>query len=108
MICSTILTHCFHTRPSLGCFEGRFLGCLIENGGKGVKMNDNCPKCNAIVAQAFLAKIPVIAPDTIWKGVRYQCPICNSVLSIGIDPVALKSDLADEIVTRRGSRGCMD
>ncbi len=65
-------------------------------------MNDNCPKCNAIVAQAFLAKIPVIAPGTTWRGVRYQCPICNSVLSIGIDPVALNSDLVDGIVTRRG------
>jgi hypothetical protein len=33
-----------------------------------------------------------------WNCVTYNCPFCFSVLSVGIDPVALKADTVAEVV----------
>lgn len=33
-----------------------------------------------------------------WNYVTYNCPFCFTVLSVGIDPVALKSDTIDGVV----------
>ncbi|MCU1226361.1 MAG: hypothetical protein JWQ42_4454 [Edaphobacter sp.] len=52
-----------------------------------------CPKCNASVMSVNLKEIKVNAGNgTGWIGVSYQCALCNTVLSVGIDPVALKTD----------------
>ena len=52
-----------------------------------------CPKCNASVMSVNLKEIKVNAGNgTSWIGVSYQCSLCNTVLSVGIDPVALKTD----------------
>jgi hypothetical protein len=52
-----------------------------------------CPKCDALVRQVNLQEITVNAGHGLsWIGVSYQCSLCNTVLSVGIDPVALKTD----------------
>lgn len=33
-----------------------------------------------------------------YKGVSYQCGGCRAILSVGIDPLALKADLVKEVV----------
>lgn len=33
-----------------------------------------------------------------WNCVTYNCPLCFTVLSVGIDPVALKSDTITGVV----------
>jgi hypothetical protein len=60
-------------------------------------MAGKCPKCGNLVASVTLNEVSVNTIGMIWRGVTYSCQSCNSVLSVGIDPVSLKSDLVDEI-----------
>lgn len=39
-----------------------------------------------------------------YKGVSYSCPICGSVLSVAMDPVALEADIAARVVRLLKSR----
>ena len=32
-----------------------------------------------------------------WRGVSYSCPFCFAILSVAIDPVALKADIVAEM-----------
>jgi len=48
-----------------------------------------CPKCENLVSTARLEAV------TIDGG--YVCPSCSCVLGIGIDPVALKAELLDDL-----------
>ncbi len=61
-------------------------------------MLGKCPKCDSIIAHVNLKEVTINAPDANWTGVSYQCPLCHCVLSVGIDPVALKNELRDEIL----------
>jgi hypothetical protein len=57
-----------------------------------------CPKCSAAVLSVNLEGLPVNAKGGNWNGVSYSCPSCGCVLGVGIDPVALKNDLRDEVL----------
>ncbi len=39
-----------------------------------------------------------------WLGVSFVCQSCRSVLGVGIDPVALKTDLVNEVAERLRQR----
>jgi transcription elongation factor Elf1 len=52
-----------------------------------------CPKCSQFVSSATLSDVKIGK----WNGVAYSCPFCFSVLSVAIDPVALKSDTVSEV-----------
>lgn len=57
-----------------------------------------CPKCERPVLRANLHAIDVGVPfGTTWKGVSYNCPNCGTVLSVGIDPIAIKTDIVNAI-----------
>jgi len=56
-----------------------------------------CPKCSQFVSSVSLAEVNVNAGTKQWVGVSYSCPFCFSVLSVGIDPVALKSDTVSDV-----------
>jgi hypothetical protein len=52
-----------------------------------------CPKCEKIIQHAVIEALPIHQSfQAKWLGVSYACPHCNTILSIGIDPVALKTD----------------
>lgn len=51
-----------------------------------------CPKCGNLVASVTVEGITVNGPGHQWAGLSFVCPSCRSVLGVGIDPVALKSD----------------
>jgi hypothetical protein len=53
-----------------------------------------CPKCEKFINTATLENFQVEG----WKGIGYTCPYCHSLLSIAIDPVALKTDTIDPIL----------
>ena len=67
--------------------------------------NGQCPKCGALISSVTIETITVKAKPTNWNGVSYLCPSCNCVLSVAIDPIALKADIVREILEnlRRGS-----
>lgn len=62
--------------------------------------NGRCPKCNAPISSVSIESISVKAKPSNWNGVSYLCPSCNCVLSVAIDPIALKSDIVEEILDR--------
>jgi len=60
-----------------------------------------CPHCRAVVAAVNLREVTVHAGlGNQWRGVAYTCFGCGAVLSVGIDPVALKTDMIEELFAR--------
>jgi hypothetical protein len=64
-----------------------------------------CPYCEAAVHRVTMQEIRVgqlFSPE--WLGVAYSCPNCQKILSVAIDPVALKTDTVNAVVAqlRRG------
>jgi hypothetical protein len=39
-----------------------------------------------------------------WKAISYQCPHCETVLSVEIDPIAVKADIVAEIAKMLGKK----
>ena len=67
-----------------------------------------CPSCEKLVTQALFESINVtsgIFETDGWKGVSFLCPYCHTVLGVGIDPVALKTDTVSEISGLLGTMG---
>jgi hypothetical protein len=57
-----------------------------------------CPHCDNSVFSVNIQEISVMATAAHWRGVSYACPSCNSILGVGIDPVALKTDTVEAIL----------
>ena len=62
-----------------------------------------CPKCDAVISNVNLEDVPIhVNYQPAWRGVSFSCPLCFSILGVGIDPVALKTDLRNEILNALG------
>ena len=60
-----------------------------------------CPKCEKVLTSVKIEKIDVaLNLQSKWLGVSYVCPHCSTILSVGIDPIALKTDLVNELRSR--------
>lgn len=58
-----------------------------------------CPKCNSIVRSVKIEDVDVMVGfESAWRGISYCCPSCSAVLSVQIDPVALKTDTVNDII----------
>jgi len=66
----------------------------IESGG--------CPKCNGRLNRVNVEHAEIVGGGTNDKGINYVCPHCNTVLSVAIDPLALKSSIVSEILRALG------
>ena len=65
-------------------------------------MSGTCPKCEKLVSYVTLSTVDVKGPfgGNDWKGVSYLCPHCQTILSVAIDPVALKTDTVNQTVKK--------
>ena len=63
-----------------------------------------CPKCNQIVSTISIENVIINAGfgRPSWEGIAYLCQYCNTVLSVQIDPVSLKTDLINELLKALG------
>lgn len=62
-----------------------------------------CPKCEVVVPYAMIEPIEARQPfGNSWHGVSYLCPSCRTVLSVGIDPLALKADTVNGVLRGLG------
>jgi hypothetical protein len=63
-------------------------------------MSGKCPKCEKLVGRVTIDNITAKAflGRGEWKAVAYLCPMCQTILSVGIDPVALKTDTIEGVV----------
>ena len=59
-----------------------------------------CPKCGAPTGFLTGSYIEIRGPEQSWVGVSCVCPKCDTILAISVDSIALKNDVAEEIVTR--------
>lgn len=59
-----------------------------------------CPKCGMHISKVRLNNMPVDATGKQWVGVAYCCPACSVILSVAIDPIALKADIVSEVVLK--------
>lgn len=66
-------------------------------------MNEaKCPYCGVHVNSVVMERI-IVKPNFYtgsggeYGGVSYACSACRKVLSVSIDPIALKHDLLEEI-----------
>ena len=58
-----------------------------------------CPKCEATITSVSIQEIDgKVGGQSKWKCIAHTCPQCSSVLSVQIDPVALKTDTVDAVV----------
>ncbi len=58
-----------------------------------------CPTCEKTVSRVKIEAIEATAPNTAsWNAVSYLCQSCHTVLSVGIDPLALKTDTINGIL----------
>jgi hypothetical protein len=63
-----------------------------------------CPKCEATVTTVQIGDVSVRAGPKSWRGIKYYCPSCGCVLSVAIDPIAIKADIVEEILAALGKR----
>jgi len=60
-----------------------------------------CPKCEKTLMNARFDAIDILEGFTpAYKGVSFSCPSCHCVLGVGLDPIALKASIVDEVVER--------
>lgn len=61
-------------------------------------MAGKCPKCDRLVTAVDVYDLDIrVRMQSKWKGVQYVCPFCQTVLSIQMDPIALKADTVGEV-----------
>jgi len=57
-----------------------------------------CPHCEATVSKPKVEAVTITQGDGVTgKGVSYLCPGCNVVLSVSVDPIAIKDELIKEL-----------
>ncbi len=62
-----------------------------------------CPKCEKPVFSVTVTPIDGNVPfGTAWKCVAYSCVSCQSVLSVQIDPIAIKTDILNGVAKLLG------
>jgi phage FluMu protein Com len=58
-----------------------------------------CPKCEKTLATVSVENTGiVVGMQKKWRGISYFCPYCKTILSVSIDPVALKADVIEGVV----------
>lgn len=57
-----------------------------------------CPKCEKTITYVTIEDVEVrVGFAPAWRGLSYICPHCKTVLSVAIDPVALKTDIVNAV-----------
>jgi hypothetical protein len=61
-----------------------------------------CPKCDKQIGYTLVQQVNIksgpLGTGTETLGASFQCPFCRAVLSVGIDPISLKTDIVNEIL----------
>jgi hypothetical protein len=82
-------------------------GTYAAKGRTTMLRTGKCPKCEKVLQSVKLEQIDVsVNPLTgpTWNGASYVCPHCGAILSVGLDPVALKADTVKEVLKGLGKR----
>jgi len=61
-------------------------------------MAGKCPKCEKLISSVRCDPVTVNASGGNWHGVSYSCPLCFSILSVSVDPIAVKEDIVQDLL----------
>jgi len=62
-----------------------------------------CPKCDEVMSNVTLQAVTAQEPFGISiNAVSYQCPHCHTVLSVGMDRIALERAIVTGVAKRLG------
>jgi transposase-like protein len=64
-----------------------------------------CPKCEQKLTRVHVENVALEAGSSSWHGVSYCCPYCHAVLSVELDPVALKADIVKQLLDALRRKG---
>lgn len=60
-----------------------------------------CPKCESRISSAEVENIHITENfKNKWRGIILVCPQCRCVLGTAIDPIAIKTDIVEELFER--------
>lgn len=60
-----------------------------------------CPKCEALVSSVNINDVDgYVSGISRWRCISFSCRSCNAVLSVQMDPIAIKTDLLNELKAR--------
>ena len=64
-------------------------------------MVGKCPNCDKALGSVGAEEVKVMVGMTnAWKGVSFFCLSCKAVISVGIDPIAIKTDIVKQVVAK--------
>ncbi len=65
-------------------------------------MQGKCPKCEKPVANVSISEVPARAfmAQKEWRGLSFNCPMCQTILGVQIDPIAIKADIVNELMNK--------
>lgn len=70
-------------------------------------MAGKCPACGKNISSVSIRETKITQGiQPVFHGVSYVCPNiqCQTILGVGIDPIALKTDIVNEILRGLGKR----
>ena len=59
-----------------------------------------CPRCDKLVNKVYFEDVLAVMGSFDVAGIRsiaYLCPECRSVLSVQIDPIAIRSEIVKQV-----------
>lgn len=59
-----------------------------------------CPKCEGLVTSLKIKTLEANCEGRRYKAVTYNCPLCSTVLSASMDPVALAAETANRVAEK--------
>jgi uncharacterized protein with PIN domain len=70
-------------------------------GERNQMTHGKCPKCDHVLSHVKLDYVEIKVTDgKTFHGANYLCPYCRTVLSVAIDPIALKAEIVFEVVKK--------
>lgn len=68
-------------------------------------MSAKCPHCGKVVTRVNLETLEIYQNfKPSWHGVAYTCSACNTILSVGMDPILLRNDTIEGVVQALSNR----
>jgi len=57
-----------------------------------------CPHCNKMINNVNLEKMTSSSfMGTQWNTIGYACPFCQKIITVSIDPIAIKTDIIEAL-----------
>lgn len=59
-----------------------------------------CPSCKKALPRVNGGSTTIQVGMSTYDGFAYSCPSCNAVISVEIDPIAMKNDIVESLLQR--------